>query len=154
MTFVSMSKIGKFLEVSAGQQSDTFANKKKVGSVLIPAELGPIISDPKFAQAPIWHVESSGSVSHQERSGGEFEFHVVTEDLFSYICRYDPATKKTTKVIAHYDDYNFSLPAMDASTLTSLLNLSDLDTFKFIKDHAILNHASMEIVDHYISTLP
>jgi hypothetical protein len=148
-----MVQIGKFSELIAGQIAPTYEAGKVVGTALIPKELGPILSDPLNASAMPWHLDSIGTVSHQNRGGGQFQFTVSSRQGFQFTCRFDSLDKHISKIKVQYDDMTFTYPDVSVAEFVQLLSYSALVMFKDLLDNAKMNLALTARVKEYIKRI-
>jgi hypothetical protein len=151
--FLSMAQIGKFSELIAGQTVPTYEGGKVVGTALIPKELEPILSDSYNSGAMLWHIDSIGTVSHQNRGGGQFQFTVSSRQGFQFTCRFDPLDKQISKIKIQYDDMTFTYPDVSVTEFVQLLSYSALVMFKDLLDNAKMNLALTDRVKEYIKRI-
>jgi hypothetical protein len=148
-----MAQIGKFSELIAGQTAPTYEGGKVVGTALIPKKLEPILSDSYNSDAMLWYLDSIGTVSHQNRGGGQFQFTVSSKQGFQFTCRFNPLDKHISKIKVQYDDMTFTYSDVSVAEFVQLLNFRALDMFGDLLLHAKLNLALTVRVKEYIKRI-
>jgi hypothetical protein len=153
--FVSSARVAHFHELQAGQHATAYIGDKVSGNPLIPQELDTFISDPRFSDVHLWWITDMGAVSHQNDSGGEFKFTITPYSGVSFECLYDPVSKTFSSLFLLYDNFRFDLSykKCSISDVESLIKLSDLDIFRYVRDNVKLNKATLEHLNVYIKRM-
>jgi hypothetical protein len=154
-TFLSMAQVARFKDCTPGQSHTISDNGKVTGSIIIPKDLSPILSEPSFAANMLWYIEHIGSVSHTDFAGGLFELRSLSSDKsgFMFRTRYDPWTSHSlSSTVAEYDDLSFPITQLTIPELTDLLlNKSTLETMRWLLSNTTLQNSLKERLKSYIT---
>jgi hypothetical protein len=143
-----MAQLGDFTEVKAGQTCSAYENDKMIGIVHIPLELEAILTEPQFKRGTAWYVLTTGTLSHEELSGGLFELQFLNKVGVFFCGRYDPYTKKFSKIWVKYDELVFrGIPDMSFTELYDVAILDLVGVLKFLSSKLKLNKAMQEKVN-------
>jgi len=151
--FVSMARLGRFREVSAGEIVPAFERRREIGRVKIPIELRQILSEPSLSDGQIWLVSNIGSVSHQTLDG-EFRLMFSTDNGVVFDLYFDSLNKRFIRVSVVYDKLTFNHVSdtdLSVNDMTSIIGMEVDELFRFILQNSTQNKFLTKQIREYLS---
>jgi hypothetical protein len=152
--FLSMATIDEFSKLRAGQAAPVYILDAYDQSVIIPKELGPILSRPEYAHTMLYFNKRSKLAPKGDTIPGTFKFAVVsskTKDTFE--CWFDSITKIFDKIHILYEGYPFDLSGQMADQFTSILDMGHRELIVYLISNSTYSRVRVERLNKWLKQL-